>query len=57
MTDIEMELIRIFREADDPVKALEVAMDMLTRYVAGESIESISTSYGLEQTAAGFVKA
>ena len=57
MTDIEMELIRIIREADDPAKAREVMMDMLTRCVAGESIESISTSYGLEQTATGFVKA
>ena len=57
MTENEMELIRIFREADDPTKALEVAMDILTRCVAGESIESISTSYGLEQTATGFVKA
>ena len=57
MTENEMELIRIFREADDPVKALEVAMDMLTRCVAGESIESIAASYGLKQTDTGFVMA
>lgn len=44
-----------FRGRDAHTK--EVAMDMLTRYVVGESIESISTSYGLEQTATGFVKA
>ena len=57
MTENEMELIRIFREADDPVKALEVAMDMLTRCVAGKSIESIAASYGLKQTDTGFVMA
>ena len=57
MTENEKELIRILRGADDPTKAWEVMVDILTRCVAGESIESISTSYGLEQTATGFVKA
>ena len=57
MTENEMELIRILREADDPVKALEVAMDVLTRYVAEKSIESISTSYGLEQTTTSLANA
>ena len=53
MTENEMELIRILREADDPTKALEVAMDMLTRYVAGESLEDIAASYGIVMTADG----
>ena len=55
MTDNEMELIRILREADDPAKAWEVMMDMLTRCVAGESPESIAESYGLIKTATGYV--
>lgn len=57
MTESEKELIRIFREADDPTKAWEVMADILTRCVAGESIESIAASYGLKQTATGFVMA
>ena len=57
MNENEKELIRIFREADDPTKAAEVMMDMLTRCVAGESIESIAASYGLKQADTGFVMA
>ena len=57
MTENEMELIRILREADDPVKAWEVMMDILTRCVAGESPESIAESYGLVKTATGYVMA
>ena len=56
MTENEKELIRIIREAKDPAKMQEVVTDMLTRYVAGESIESIAASYGLVKTATGFVK-
>ena len=57
MTENEKNLIRILREADDPIKAWEVMADMLTRCVAGESIESIAASYGLKQTDTGFVMA
>ena len=57
MTKNEKKLIRILREADDPIKAWEVMADILTRCVAGESIESIAASYGLKQTATGFVMA
>jgi hypothetical protein len=57
MTENERELIRIVRESDDPAKALEVMMDMLTRCVAGESPESIAESYGLVKTATGYVMA
>jgi ATP-dependent Clp protease adapter protein ClpS len=31
MTENEMELLRIIREADDPTKVAEVMMDILTR--------------------------
>ena len=57
MTENEKELIRILREADDPAKAMAVAMDMLTRYVAGESLESIAESDGLVKTDTGYVMA
>ena len=57
MTENEMELLQIIREADDPTKVAEVMMDMLTRCVAGESPESIAESYGLVKTATGYVMA
>lgn len=57
MTENEKNLIRILREADDPIKAWEVMADMLTRCVAGESLESIAESNGLIKTATGFVMA
>ena len=57
MTQYEIELIRIIREADDPAKARGVMMDMLTRCVAEESPESIAESYGLVKTATGYVMA
>ena len=57
MTENEKKLIRILREADDPIKAWEVMADILTRCVAGESIKSIAASYSLKQTATGFVMA
>lgn len=57
MTENEKKLIRILREADDPTKAWEVTLDMLTRCVAGESLESIAASYGLVKTVTGFVEA
>lgn len=53
MTENELELIRAIRESDDPAKAMETAMDMLSRFVAGESVESIAASYSLVQTATG----
>jgi hypothetical protein len=57
MTENEKKLIRILREADDPTKVAEVMMDILTRCVAGESLESIAESYGLVKTATGYVMA
>ena len=57
MTENEKELLRIIREANDPVKAWTVALDILTRCVAGESPESIAESYGLVKTDTGYVMA
>lgn len=57
MTENEKELLRIIREANDPVKAWTVALDILTRCVAGESLDSIAESHGLVKTATGYVMA
>ena len=56
MTENEMELLRIIREADDPTKVAEVMMDILTRCVAGESLEDVAASYGIVMTADGRFK-
>ena len=48
MTENEMEMIRIIRNSKDPAKALYIAIDILSRYLAGESPESIMSSSGIE---------
>lgn len=48
MRECERELLRIIQEAKDPGKAIDTAMDILSRCVAGESMESIAASYGLK---------
>lgn len=48
MTENEMEIIRMIRDSEDPVKAMQFALDSLTRIVAGESPESIMASYGFK---------
>lgn len=53
MTENEMEMIRIIRSSKDPAKAMEVALDMLSRCATGESMESIAASYGIMMTADG----
>lgn len=45
MTELEMKIIEKIRT--DPT-AMERAIDMLTRLNAGESVESIMASYGIE---------
>lgn len=45
MTDLEIKLITTIRE--NP-KAMDIAIDVLTRLNAGESVESIMESYGIE---------
>lgn len=51
MTHNERELINMFRQASDPAQAMMIATDILTRFAAGESKESIATSYGLNLSA------
>ena len=48
MRDCERELLRIIQESKDPGKAIETAMAILSRCVAGERMESIAASYGLK---------
>ena len=53
MTQNEMELICTIRNSKDPAKAMARAMDMIARFVAGESLEDIAASYGIVMTADG----
>jgi hypothetical protein len=53
MTENEMELIRTIRNSKDPAKAMATAVDMIARFVAGESLEDIAASYGIVMTADG----
>jgi hypothetical protein len=53
MTENEMKLIRTIRNSKDPAKAMTGAMDMIARFVAGESLEDIAASYGIVMTADG----
>lgn len=53
MTENEMELIRTIRTSKDPAKAMVAAVDMIARFVAGESLEDIAASYGIVMTADG----
>ena len=48
MTHNEKQLIDMLRESPNPTKAMETAVDILTRCAAGENLESIAASYGLE---------
>ena len=47
MTDKEMELLRIIGESDDPGRAMVVAVDIITRFLSGEDLNSIGESYGI----------
>lgn len=48
MRDCERELLEIIQKSKDPAKAIATATDILSRCVAGESMESIAASYGLK---------
>ena len=50
MTENERILIRAIRESANPGKAIDVAVDILSRCVTGENMESIAASYGLTRT-------
>jgi len=47
MRECDLELLRVIQEAPNPEKAMNVAMDILSRCVAGEDMESIAASYGI----------
>lgn len=53
MTENEKELIRIIRNSKDPAKAMARVVDMIARFVAGESLEDIAASYGIAMTVDG----
>lgn len=44
----ERELVRMIRESKDPEKAIEVAIDVFTRMLAGEEPASIMARYGID---------
>lgn len=48
MTDIETKVINMLRNSKDPGKAMDRAIDILTRMENGEGIESIAASYGVK---------
>ena len=47
MTEKDAKIICLIRESKDPDKAMEIALDLATRLLAGKSIESISASHGV----------
>ena len=51
MTHNEKELINMLHQAPDPAQAMMIATDILTRFAAGESEDSIAVSYGLNLSA------
>lgn len=48
MTDIETKVINMLRNSKEPGKAMDRAIDILTRMESGEGIESIAASYGVK---------
>ena len=53
MTENEKEVIRIIRNSKDPAKVMARVVDMIAKFVAGESLEDIAASYGIVMTADG----
>ena len=53
MTENEKELIRIIRNSKDPAKVMARVVDMIAKFVAGESLEDIAASYWIVMTAYG----
>lgn len=41
MTENEKRLLHMIEESDDPVKAMVIAFDILTRFAKGDSIDEI----------------
>ena len=53
MREYDLELLRVIKEYPNPEKAMKVAIDIMSRCVAGEDMESIAASYGIVMTADG----
>ena len=43
----KLEFIQFIENSKDPEKAMRIAVDMLSRMAAGESLDSIGASYGV----------
>lgn len=48
LTKNELDLILTSKNSSDPAKALYIAIDILSRFLAGETQKSIMASYGIE---------
>ena len=48
MRECELEMLRLIRESEDPVKTLVIAVDVMQRVIAGEDAQSIAASYGVK---------
>ena len=47
-TEKEREFLQLIRESKDPVKATEIAIDIIARVIAGEDGNSIMARYGVD---------
>lgn len=47
MRECELELLRVIQESPNPENTMKVALDIMSRCVAGEGMESIAASYGV----------
>lgn len=48
MRECEIELFRVIRESEDPIKTMVIAVDVMQRVIAGEDAQSIAASYGVK---------
>lgn len=48
VTANERELLQIIKDSADPARTVIGMMDILTRYIDGESPKSIMASYGID---------
>lgn len=48
LTKNELDLILTIKNSSDPAKALCIAIDILSRFLAGETQKSIMDSYDIE---------
>ena len=48
LDEFEFKVLETIRNSKDPVKALGIAIDVVSRMLMGESHDSIMESYGIE---------